>query len=123
VDRYISVACCSTVNSLHNDDNTIAQCLLSVYYDWKAILVCTLLGKPPVISYDLLLTDKQLNMVSSVSVGFAFFSIIKFCVALRPQIVRHNPLAKIVAFKIIVGLTFFEQVSLLFVFTSQRRPY
>ena len=49
-------------------------------------------------------------MVSSASVGFAFISILKFCMVLKLHIASRSPLAKIIAFKIIVGLTFIENV-------------
>lgn len=43
--------------------------------------------------------------------GFAVMSVIKFYVALKEHIGHDKPLAKIIAFKIIVGLTFLESVS------------
>jgi len=54
---------------------------------------------------------KKLNLAGSISTGIAVTSIIKFYAALKSHIAQHQPLLKIVAFKLIVGITFFEAVS------------
>jgi hypothetical protein len=38
-------------------------------------------------------------------------AVIKFYIALKPHISHHHPLVKLIAFKLIVGLVFFENVS------------
>ncbi|KAE9370035.1 hypothetical protein N431DRAFT_468121 [Stipitochalara longipes BDJ] len=51
-----------------------------------------------------------LGIASSLSLAFAFISILKFYMILKPQITRHAALSKLVAFKMIVGLTFIENI-------------
>jgi len=41
----------------------------------------------------------------------ALFAIVKFYGVLKPYIANHRPLAKLIAFKIVVALTFIEAVS------------
>jgi hypothetical protein len=53
----------------------------------------------------------KLSLIGSVGVSFAFVAVLKFYGALKKHIAHQRPLAKLVAFKIVVGLTFIEQVS------------
>ncbi|KAF4628367.1 hypothetical protein G7Y89_g9782 [Cudoniella acicularis] len=51
-----------------------------------------------------------LSLASNVSTGIAVTSIIKFYMTLKPHIAEHKPLLKIVAFKLVVGITFLESL-------------
>jgi hypothetical protein len=57
------------------------------------------------------LISEKLNLASSISTGIAVTSIIKFYAVLKPHITQNKTLLKIVAFKLVVGVTFFEAVS------------
>ena len=54
---------------------------------------------------------EQLNIINSVAVAIAFVAVVRFYVALKPRIAQHKTLAKLLALKLIVGLTFLEEVS------------
>lgn len=52
-----------------------------------------------------------LNLVHSISLPMAVLSCLRLCTALKKQLAHHKPLAKLFAFKLLVGLTFIVQVS------------
>lgn len=51
-------------------------------------------------------------VIGSVSITFAITSILAFYTALKTELKGHSPLMKLMAFKLMVGLTFLEQVKL-----------
>ncbi|KAJ5871864.1 uncharacterized protein N7529_004217, partial [Penicillium soppii] len=51
-----------------------------------------------------------LNIIRILSVVIAVMAVIKFYIALKPHISHHHPLVKLIAFKLIVGLVFFENI-------------
>lgn len=53
----------------------------------------------------------KLTVVSTVSVAAAVMSVLNFYRALSTHLSGHQPLAKLLAFKLIVGLSFLERVS------------
>ena len=54
----------------------------------------------------------QLNIIHNISIAFAVLACIRFYGALKKDIKHHRPLAKFLAFKLIVGITFLEQVNM-----------
>ena len=112
MDRNLSVTCCNIRCSCGNWYNSGCWCLLRVQHVFEAFEVCTFLGKLSLVDlhYPQLISEK-LNLAGSISTTIAVTSIIKFYAALKSHIAQHQPLLKIVAFKLIVGITFFEAVS------------
>jgi len=53
---------------------------------------------------------EKLNLINSVGVAIAFIAVVRFYLALGHFIAHRRPLAKIVTFKIVIGLTFIEEV-------------
>lgn len=53
----------------------------------------------------------QLTIITSVSVAIAVMSVLSFYRSLKSHLAGHRPLSKLLAFKLIVGLTFLERVS------------
>ncbi|KAJ5746745.1 hypothetical protein N7520_011927 [Penicillium odoratum] len=51
-----------------------------------------------------------LTVITEVSVAFAVISVITFYRTLKSQLASHRPLSKLLAFKLIVGLTFLERI-------------
>ncbi|KAJ5934092.1 hypothetical protein N7466_003639, partial [Penicillium verhagenii] len=52
-----------------------------------------------------------LTIITEASVAFAVISVLTFYRALKSHLASHQPLAKLLAFKLIVGLTFLEKYS------------
>ena len=53
-----------------------------------------------------------LRLIMSISLGLSVMSILKFYQLLKSDLAHHRPLAKLIAFKAIVFLTFVQGVSL-----------
>ncbi|KAK4944418.1 hypothetical protein LTR10_016092 [Elasticomyces elasticus] len=51
-----------------------------------------------------------LEIASNVSISFAIGSVVKFYAALKKDLKHHKPLAKFLAFKLIIFLTFLQQI-------------
>ncbi|KAJ5526559.1 hypothetical protein N7513_010718 [Penicillium frequentans] len=51
-----------------------------------------------------------LTIITSVSIAFAVMSVLSFYRTLKPHLASHRPLSKLLAFKLIVGLTFLERI-------------
>jgi hypothetical protein len=52
----------------------------------------------------------QLSIVSNISVSIAVTAAVKFYAALKKDLKHHKPLAKFIAFKLIIFLTFLQSV-------------
>jgi hypothetical protein len=52
----------------------------------------------------------QLDIIQSVSITFAITAILRFYGNLKSHMQEHKPLAKLLAFKMVVGLVFLEKV-------------
>ncbi|KAJ5636861.1 uncharacterized protein N7484_010174 [Penicillium longicatenatum] len=51
-----------------------------------------------------------LTIITSVSIAFAVISVLTFYRTLKSHLASHKPLSKLLAFKLIVGLTFLERI-------------
>lgn len=54
----------------------------------------------------------KLSIIASVSLTIAIMTVIRFYMQLRGHLAHHQPLGKFLAFKLVVSLTFLENVSL-----------
>ena len=55
----------------------------------------------------------QMEVAINISISVAVLSVVKFYTALAKDLKHHKPLAKLLAFKLIIGLAFLEGVRLL----------
>lgn len=53
---------------------------------------------------------KQINIIGIISLGVAIVAILGFYNNLKGYMKEHKPLLKLLAFKLVVGLEFLEQV-------------
>lgn len=58
----------------------------------------------------LTVSSSQLNLIHSIALTFAVTAVIRFYKVLKSHLAGHKPLAKLLAFKLLVGLNFALQV-------------
>jgi hypothetical protein len=68
-----------------------------------------------------LISSAQTEVAINISISVAVLSVVKFYTALKKDLKHHKPLAKLLAFKLIVGLTFLEGVRLPSLLHSDKR--
>jgi hypothetical protein len=76
------------------------------------LLVCGSVQVPPKHIYLPELNAVQINLAMKASLIIAVLSVIRFYLALKTHLASHKPLAKLLAFKLVVFFTFILSVSL-----------
>ncbi|KDN66362.1 hypothetical protein CSUB01_07457 [Colletotrichum sublineola] len=72
------------------------------------------------------LTEPKLSIISNVSLTVAIVAVLRFFMQLKPHLSEHRPISKFAAFKLVVTLTFLENMlplAAFFHYAYSYRPY